>query len=122
MRGTKSYAKRTGEAIKTARQKCGYTPKKLAELTNISTEIITNIEAGRCEPTVSIIREIAEALRTTPDRLIAFRDEPIGVRTNMTELPSGEMLLTCYLNGWELATVDYCKSGNVQLEFRKKEQ
>lgn len=119
---TKSNAKRTGEAIKAARQRCEYTPKKLAELTGISATVIIDIEAGKYEPSLEMIRELAEALRTTPDNLIAFRDKPIGVRTNMTEFPSGQMILTCYLNGWELVTVEYCKSGNVQLEFRKKEQ
>jgi transcriptional regulator with XRE-family HTH domain len=118
---TKSNAKRTGEAIKAARQRCEYTPKKLAELTNIAPATITAIEAGKIEPTLEMIRELADALRTTPDNLIAFRDEPIGIRTSLTDVEDRK-ILACYLNGWELDTVDYRKSGNVLLEFRKKEQ
>ena len=118
---TKSDAKKIGEAIRTERQRCGYTPKKLATLMGLTVETIKDIEAGQFNLNVDALTDFAEALRTTPDRLTAYCDASIGIRTRLEDLDD-KKLLTCYLNGWVLETVDYRKSGNIQLTFREKEK
>lgn len=118
---TKSEAKKTGEAVRAERIKCGYTPKKLATLTDMSVEMIKDIEAGKTEITTAMLLELATALRSTPDRLAAFHDAPIGIKTRL-ETIGKDKVLACYLDGWELDTVEYRRSGNVLLTFREKEK
>lgn len=53
-----NYTKEFGRYIRTARKKAGLSQETLAELCNISTRQISNIERGKCEPklnTMSII-------------------------------------------------------------------
>lgn len=117
---TKSKEAKIGEAVRSERQRCGYTPRQLAEMTDMDVHAIKEIEQGRVAISVGTLQKLCAALRTTPDVLTAFHDEPIGIRTRLDRIDK-EQLLTVYLNGWRLGEVKYCKSGNVQLSFWEKD-
>jgi len=105
-----------GEAIRAERQRCGYTPKRLAAMLETDVETVKKLEAGQAAIGVNMLTKLCSALRTTPDRVTAFHDEPIGISTRLDKLGE-KQLLTVYLNGWRVDEVKYCKSGNVQLTF-----
>ena len=114
----KSKAAKMGEAIRAERQRCGYTPRRLADMLETDVEMVKKLEAGQAVIGVNMLTRLCSALRTTPDRVTAFHDEPIGIKTRLDKIGE-EQLLTVYLNGWKLDEVKYCKSGNVQLTFRE---
>jgi len=114
----KSKAAKMGEAIRAERQRCGYTPRRLADMLDADVELVKKLEAGQAAIGINMLTRLCSALRTTPDRMTAFYDEPIGIRTRLDKIDD-EQVLTVYLNGWKMNEVKYCKSGNVQLTFRE---
>ena len=113
---TKSKEAKIGDAVRSERQRCGYTPKQLAEMVDMDVRTIKEIEQGHAAISIGVMQKLCTALRTTPDVLTAFHDAPIGIRTRLDRIDK-EQVLTVYLNGWRLHDVTYCKSGNVQLSF-----
>lgn len=61
--------------IKLARQKLGYSQMKLAELSDLSTGFIAEIEVGRKFPSSSSLQKIADALGLKPYQLLIDREE-----------------------------------------------
>lgn len=59
-----------GERINNTRKSRGYSREKLAELADISTQFLADIERGRKSMTVATLRKIAAALNVTTDYIV----------------------------------------------------
>ena len=64
----KAIAKET----RTRRQARGLTQAALAEEIDVSVEMVSRLERGRCFPSVPTLVALARALGTTPDELLSF--------------------------------------------------
>lgn len=60
-----------GENIKKYRKRLGYTQKKLAELINVREQHISHIETMHTKPSLEVIVDIANALQTDVNTLLA---------------------------------------------------
>jgi transcriptional regulator with XRE-family HTH domain len=60
-----------GQAIARRRKKLGLTQAQLADATGIDRGHISRLEAGIFQPTLPTLARIADALETTPSRLMA---------------------------------------------------
>ena len=73
--------------------------KALATLLGVSPTNIYNYEAGRTEPSIDMLKKIADVLSVSIDTLVGRADEfgNVNVITNGVELSSDEKtLLNCY--------------------------
>ena len=61
-----------GTNLKKYRMKCGYTPRRLAEMVDIGVDILKDIEAGKRIPTPELVQELATALREPAHRLYSL--------------------------------------------------
>lgn len=59
-----------GQAIATLRQAAGYSQRRLSRLSGVSQQHISRIELGEALPTVRVLLDLAQALRTTPDGVL----------------------------------------------------
>lgn len=59
-----------GENVKSTRESNGLTQEELARMVDVHRTMITLIETGRKNPSVALIRDIAEALKCKTDDLI----------------------------------------------------
>jgi len=60
-----------GEFIRTQRQMADLSLRRLAELTNVSNAYLSQIERGLHQPSIRVLRAIAEALNLSADTLLA---------------------------------------------------
>ena len=60
-----------GEFIRTERQMADLSLRRLAELTNVSNAYLSQIERGLHQPSIRVLRAIAEALNLSADTLLA---------------------------------------------------
>ena len=58
------------DRLRTLREAKGMTQGELSQLVSISRPQIANLEKGRGEPSLGVLREICEALDTTADFLL----------------------------------------------------
>lgn len=65
-----------------AREHCGLTQKKLAELLNITPTRLNYWEKGKREPDVMMIKNISRILKISPDYLIGLDDNFAKLKTN----------------------------------------
>ena len=65
----------TGQAIKTVRQKKLVKQKDLAELLEISSSFLSQIEHGKREPSPELIEKIADALRIPVQLILLLSTE-----------------------------------------------
>jgi transcriptional regulator with XRE-family HTH domain len=68
-------ARPLGERIQHLRVEHRYSIRKLASLAGVSASLISDVERGKVEPSISTLKRVAEALDTT---LIYFFSEPTG--------------------------------------------
>ena len=59
-----------GKRISELRQERGYTREKLAEMSEISTQFLADIEKGRKSMTVATLRQISAALHISTDYIV----------------------------------------------------
>ena len=59
-----------GKRIKAARVAAGFTQEKLAEIINLSSGHCAHVERGTSKVSLSAMVDIANALNTTPDKLL----------------------------------------------------
>lgn len=59
-----------GRRIKTARENCGYTQEKLAELIGVSVQYTSDLERGKVGASVPTIIKICKALNVSSDYLL----------------------------------------------------
>ncbi len=80
-----------GKRIKKARNKLGITQEKLADLSGLSTAHIGKVEIGVSEPSLQALVDIANALHTSVDALladhVAYPD--VYLRQDIAELLDG---------------------------------
>ena len=62
--------KRLGMRLKKLRTARGMSQEALAKKTNITREYVNKLEAGRYDPTVSVVQRLAKALRCTISELV----------------------------------------------------
>lgn len=65
----------TGQRIKEARDRLGYTQAKLASEADITPAAISQIEAGERTPSSPILRRIASVLKVSTDFLLGATDD-----------------------------------------------
>ena len=72
--------RQVGERIRTLRKAQGVTVERLAEAADISVQYVSDIERGRKNMTIPILKRIVLALHTTADYLLFGRTElgPLG--------------------------------------------
>jgi transcriptional regulator with XRE-family HTH domain len=61
-----------GEAIRNLRAASGLTQKRLAELVGTSPTYLSHVEAGRREPSVTLLRALARVLDVPPGIFLAI--------------------------------------------------
>jgi transcriptional regulator with XRE-family HTH domain len=66
-----SERERLGQAIRDSRQKRGWTLRELAHAAGVSVSLISQVERGTVDPSLETLRDLAEALETTPFLLLA---------------------------------------------------
>jgi transcriptional regulator with XRE-family HTH domain len=64
------YTSRMGKRIKRAREAKAMTQAVLAERAGITRKYVIDLEAGRYDPTVGVLRRIAKALGVKPGALL----------------------------------------------------
>jgi transcriptional regulator with XRE-family HTH domain len=70
-----------GEFIRAQRQMADLSLRRLAELTNVSNAYLSQIERGLHQPSIRVLRSIADALNLSADTLLA----QAGLRSAATE-------------------------------------
>jgi transcriptional regulator with XRE-family HTH domain len=70
-----------GEFIRAQRQMADLSLRRLAELTNVSNAYLSQIERGLHQPSIRVLRAIAEALNLSADTLLA----QAGLRSAATD-------------------------------------
>jgi transcriptional regulator with XRE-family HTH domain len=63
--------RKLGEFIRTQRQMAHLSLRRLAELTNVSNAYLSQMERGLHQPSIRVLRAIAEALNLSADTLLA---------------------------------------------------
>ena len=61
-----------GENVKKYRKKCGMTPRRLAELVDVDTVVIRDIESGKMIPCPELVQDLATAMRESAYRLYSL--------------------------------------------------
>ena len=64
------------------RKKCGFSQSRLAELCDVSTGTIGNIECGITKPSFDLIVTLADRLHTTPEALFHADVQPVFEEEN----------------------------------------
>ena len=59
-----------GERVRRLREKKGWTQGQLAEAIRVTQPAVAHVEAGRREPSLAVLRDLARALGTTTDELL----------------------------------------------------
>ncbi|MBQ0050837.1 MAG: helix-turn-helix transcriptional regulator [Treponema sp.] len=85
-----SYQEAFIKNLKTARKEKNISQAKLAELCNVSTGTIGNIECGKAEPSFGLLFVLADALETTASDLIK---EPKNITPRSEELITDGQLI-----------------------------
>lgn len=76
--GTAQPSARMGNRIRELRHRDGLTLIQLADLAGLSHSFLSQVERGVAQPSMSSLHRIAQALRTTQDRLMAGGGAPGG--------------------------------------------
>lgn len=71
--GPNASAETLGENVSALRRKAKINKKMFALMIGISRPFLNRIEKGEANPRLSLIRELAEALETTPQDLLTPR-------------------------------------------------
>lgn len=67
-----------GKAIRNARQRLGWTLRELGSHAGVSVSLLSQVERGGSDPSLETLRDLAEALGTTPFALLA--GPPVSAR------------------------------------------
>jgi transcriptional regulator with XRE-family HTH domain len=65
MSGPATSSPAIGARLKTLRSEYGYSMRKLGELADVSASLISDVEKGKVEPSISVLKRLAAALGTT---------------------------------------------------------
>lgn len=61
--------------LRERRDRLGLTQARLAEKANVSVELVSRIERGRCLPSIPTLIAFSKVLETTPNRLLGFEEK-----------------------------------------------
>lgn len=75
-----------GENVRRTREERGLQGKELAQLVNITPGYLSQIETGKSEPTLKVLRRIASALGVTPGTLLDGEPTMRGVAEMLEHL------------------------------------
>ena len=81
----KTNYKEIGNRIANRRRELSLTQETVTNMTNISTNQLSNLENNRCVPTVETILKLSEALGVTPDYFL------LGIMKTMNEEPVADI-------------------------------
>ena len=70
--------KEVGRRIAARRKELGLKQYRLCEMINVNYKYVSNLETGRSAPSLEMIMNICEALRTTPDYLLLGTESTIS--------------------------------------------
>lgn len=76
--------------LKDIRQKRNLTITELAEKVHVTPAAISQYESQKRQPTIDIVRELADALQTTTDKLLGREPtnvEPVDINKNLVRIP-----------------------------------
>lgn len=65
-----NFCIKIGQRIKKRRKEIWLTQRRLAELANLDSVVITMVELGVREPLISTLLKICEALRISPNKIL----------------------------------------------------
>ena len=83
-----------GEFIRAQRQMADLSLRRLAELTNVSNAYLSQIERGLHQPSIRVLRAIAEALNLSADTLLAQAGLRSAATDAVARTAAGESLST----------------------------
>ena len=112
-----------GENVKKYRRKCGYTPRRLAEMVDMDVSILKDIEAGQIIPDPEQVQELATAMREPAHRLYGLPElrEPETMVTHYEPLADGELITIKFSGERRIDTVQATKDGvNIILKEVKR--
>lgn len=109
----------TGKKIKELRQMRGFTPRRLAELMNITVDELKLYEAGQLPVTDELLRDFADALRSRPDVLMDYNSKP-KIMFNTVE-DGDRVSIYLITNGMKCSDVVISEQGSVVVKFNKDE-
>jgi transcriptional regulator with XRE-family HTH domain len=82
-------ARRLGDFIRMQRQMADLSLRRMADLTQVSNAYLSQVERGLHQPSIRVLRSIAEALNMSADTLLAqaglLDNPPEGTHLNATE-------------------------------------
>ena len=109
-----------GENVKKYRRKCGYTPRRLADLTEIDLIIYRGIESGDVIPEPETMQKLADALREPVHRLYGLPElrTPTQIATHFETMPDGEEITIRFAGKRELVMME-CTEDGVKLKVRE---
>lgn len=76
-----------GEHVRRTREERGLQGKELAQLVNITPGYLSQIETGKSEPTLKVLRRIASALGVTPGTLLDGEPTETAYNLMLSTLP-----------------------------------
>lgn len=96
-----------GDNLKKYRSKCGYTPRRLAEMVDIGVDILKDIEAGKRIPNPELVQELATALREPAHRLYSLPElrTPAQTIAKIVEDGDGEEITVLFGGKRELEII-----------------
>jgi transcriptional regulator with XRE-family HTH domain len=83
-----------GEFIRTQRQMADLSLRRLAELTNVSNAYLSQIERGLHQPSIRVLRSIADALNVSADTLLAQAGLRSAAANAVVRSAAGESVTT----------------------------
>lgn len=111
-----------GKNIRRYRQLADMTPKRLSELLNITPDELKMYENGKITPDGEMLREISDALRTTPDQLVGYWGTD-KIHYRIVDEAADQRDVYLLSNGdWKVTDVHITENGCAKVTFIKKEE
>ena len=113
-----------GENVKKYRWKCGMTPRRLAELVDVDTVVIRDIESGKTIPTPELVQDLATAMREPAYRLYSLPEirTPQTFMAHVETVADGEVVTIRFAGKRTLGMIQMHEDGmTITLREVKKE-
>ncbi|MBE6858892.1 MAG: helix-turn-helix transcriptional regulator [Ruminococcus sp.] len=77
--------KEIGQRIAKRRKELGFKQYQVCEMIDVNYKYISNLETGRSAPSLELIMNLSDALRTTPDYFLVGTEKRRSIDKNMTD-------------------------------------
>ncbi|MBQ7027890.1 MAG: helix-turn-helix transcriptional regulator [Ruminococcus sp.] len=77
--------KEIGQRIAKRRKELGFKQYQVCEMIDVNYKYISNLETGRSAPSLELIMNLSDALRTTPDYFLVGTEKNRSIDKNMTD-------------------------------------